>query len=93
MTIEETFNLINNLDVREPLRKYAPQWSIVFVDASGEIVDVIRFKAWPKPAGTLHPQMYKHPGTVQFIAQPGAYKTIEQLKEKIKDCIWAHKNA
>jgi hypothetical protein len=93
LTLDETFTLINNLDVREALRRYAPQWSIVYVDAAGEIVDVVRFKNLPKPPGTLPPELSKHPGTVKFLAQPGAYKTIEQLKKKIDDCMWAHNNA
>jgi hypothetical protein len=93
MTIEETFTLINNLDVRETLRRFAPQWSIVFVDASGEIIDVIRFKEWPKPPGTLPPQMKEHPGTVKFMAQPGLYKTLDEVRKAVNDCVWAHKNA
>jgi hypothetical protein len=92
MTLKETFRLINNLDVREPLRKYAPQWSIVFVDSSGGIVDVIRFKEWPKPAGTLPPQMREHPGTVKFLAQPNLYKTISELKKAVDDSVWVHRN-
>ena len=85
MTIEEAFTLINNLDVREAIRRFAPQWSIVFVNASEKIVDVVRFKTWPKPAGTLPPEMKKHPGTLKFIAQPGMYQSIEQLTEKVED--------
>ncbi len=92
MTLEETFALINNLDVRKPLRRFAPQWSIVFVNARGEIINVIRFKEWPKPAGTLPPQMQEHPGTVKFIAKPGMYETIDELRGKVNDCVWAHKN-
>lgn len=89
MTLEETFRLINNLDVREALKKYAPQWSIVFVNASGNIVHVHRFKHWPKPAGTLPEEMNLHPGTVQFIAQPELYD-IGRLRKKISDCVKAH---
>jgi hypothetical protein len=87
VTLEEVLTLINNQDVREPIRKYAPQWSIVFVSPSGEVVDVIRFKAWPRPEGTLPPQIHEHPGTVRFIARPGMYKTIDELKKKVDDCV------
>ncbi|MDT4952704.1 MAG: hypothetical protein QOJ02_842 [Acidobacteriota bacterium] len=90
MTLEQAFELINNLDVREPLRKFAPQWATVFVDATGKIVDVIRFKQWPKPSGTLHEHFNQHPGTVKFITQPGLYGSLDKLREKIADCIIAH---
>jgi hypothetical protein len=92
-TLDNTLNIINNLDVREPLRRFAPQWSIVFVDPSGEIIDVARFKEWPKPPGILPPQMEKHLGTVKFLAQPGMYTTIDQLRKKIINCVWTHNNA
>lgn len=91
MVIERVFELINNLDVREPLRKYAPQWSTVVVDASGEIIDVIRAKEWDFTIQAKYMKLY--PGTVQFTANPGMYSTIDELKKKIEACVWTHKNA
>ena len=50
MSPEEAFSLINNYDVREPVRRYAPQWSTVAVDSSGIILDVIRHTSeWSAP--------------------------------------------
>lgn len=91
MTLEEAYILINNLDVREPLRKYAPQWSSVLVDKSGKILDVIRRKERPTQAMYCN-DLDSHPHSVQFTAKPGMYPTVEKLAKKIEDCKWAHEN-
>jgi len=91
MTVERVFELINNLDVREPLRKYAPQWSIVVVNAAGEVLDVIKTKEWNFIVQRKYMEMY--PRSVQFVATPGMYKTVDELQAAIDDCVWAHRNA
>jgi hypothetical protein len=89
MSPEEALCLINNHDVREALRKYAPQWSTVAVDASGVIVDVIRHKESPNPQ--LHRKhMNMYPTTVQFTTWPDRFTDVNELKERVEDCVEVH---
>jgi hypothetical protein len=91
MTLEETFNLVNNLDVREPLRKLSPQWSTIAVDKAGKIIDVIRHKE--QPTLQLNKEhLLKHPNSVQITAWPGRFNSIEELAKAVEECVWAHKN-
>lgn len=91
MSLEEAFNLVNNLDVREPLRKFSPQWSTIAVDKSGNVIDVIRHKA--QPTLQLNKEhLLKYPESVQITAWPGRFNSIEELAKAVEDCVWAHKN-
>ena len=47
MEAKQAYEIINNLDVREPLRKYKPQWSTIAISYDGKIVDVIKHKGQP----------------------------------------------
>jgi hypothetical protein len=90
MTPEELLEAINNLEVREPIRKYAPKWSVVFVDEKGGIVDVLKYKSMPSMIATreLHS---RYPDTVYFIAESGMFQTLAEIREKLADCVEAHK--
>jgi hypothetical protein len=88
MTIEEAFALINNLDMREPLRRYGPKWSTVFVSRSGEILGVHRHKDLLEKSQAGREDAEQHPpGTFYFIARPGMYPTLEALTGKVNDCV------
>ena len=90
VTPEDAFELINNLDVRESLRKFAPQWCTVAVDQSGTIVDVIRHKE--PPNDRLHKEhMNRHPLSVQFTAWPGRFAGVDELETILKECVDAHR--
>src|SRR5262245_21564559 len=90
MTLDETFTLINNLDMREPLRRYGPKWSTVFVGRKGEILGVHRHKESLEKEGIRlqceDAQNYPR-GTIFFPAWPGLYSTLDQLEKKLNDCI------
>jgi hypothetical protein len=91
MTLELAFELVNNLEVREPLRKFSPQWSTVAVDQNGEIIDVIRHKQQP----TLElnrEHLLKYPQSVQITAWPGRFSSIDELAKTVAECVLAHKN-
>jgi len=89
MTLDEVFKLVNNLDVRKPLRKFSPQWSTIAVAKSGEIIDVIKHK--DRPTLQLnHEHLLKHPHSVQITAWPGRFETIEDIKKAVKECVVAH---
>lgn len=90
MTQEHAFSLVNNLDVREPLRKFSPQWSTIAVGKSGEIVDVIRHKQQPTPQ-LNRAHLLMHPESVQITAWPGRFKSVEELAKAVKECVWAQK--
>ena len=91
MTLEQAINLVDNLDVREPLRKFSPQWCTIAVSKSGEIVDVIRHKE--RPTLQLNKEhLLKHPDSVQITAWPGRFKSTEELAKAIEECVLAHKN-
>jgi hypothetical protein len=90
MKVEEVFMLINNLDYREALRKHAPQWSTIAVNKEGIVVGVIQHKKEPTLALNKE-HLLLYPGTVQFTAWPGSYKTLDELIKKIEECKEAHK--
>lgn len=90
MTKEQALSLVNNLDVREPLRKFSPQWSTIAVDKSGEILDVIRHKEQPSPQ-LNRAHLLKHPGSVQITAWPGRFKSVEELAKALEECVRVHK--
>jgi hypothetical protein len=91
MHVERAFELINNLDEADARRRFMPQWSTVVVDQLGEVIDVIRHREAPNPElDRRHMDMY--PRSVQFTACPGLFPTLEALREKVKDCVWAHKH-
>jgi hypothetical protein len=86
MTITDAFRLINNLDVRDALRKYAPQWATVVSDRSGNVLEVVRFKESP----TLEADkrcMQKYPGSIQFTTWQGQYSTAEALAARILEAV------
>ena len=90
MTLDEVFKLINNLDMREPLRRYGPKWATVFVGRSGEILGVHRHKELLGKSDTRKDAALYPPGTVYFIAVPGAYTTHGQLARAVKDAVWVY---
>lgn len=84
MTIEDAFRRINNLDVREQLRKYSPQWATVVVDRSGTILDVIPHKE--APTLDLNRQhMEKYPDSIQFTTWQGQFSAPDALAAKIRE--------
>ena len=81
----EVFELINNLDCREAIRRYGPAWSIVVVGPTLHVVALSRFKERPTlvQVGEL---LFAHKGCAYFYVNPGMYKTVEALEEKVRAC-------
>ncbi len=92
MTPNEVLTLINNLDMREPLRRYGPKWSTVFVGRAGEILGVHRHKESLEKNPQLEREDAGHypPGTVYFIATPRMFTTREEVEEKLNDAVSAY---
>lgn len=85
MNISEVVNLINNLDYEEGLkRKFSPQYSLMQLDRTGEIVAVYRFKTTPTEEQQLE-ALKTHRGTIQIPAMVGMFDTEVSLKARIKD--------
>lgn len=84
-TINEVFNIINNLDWREALRKYGPNYCIVMVNSNLQIESVTRFKKQPK-GSERSDLITKHKGCVYFVTRPGMYSTVKELEDKVLSC-------
>lgn len=91
MTLDEAYWLVNNLDVRDPIRRFAPQWAIVVVNPAGEVVHIEQHKELPQPE-FARSVLEKYPSCVQFVACPGDYPSIEDFRTKLKSCVWAAEN-
>jgi hypothetical protein len=86
MTLEEAFTLMNNLDVREALGKYAPQHSNVIVDSSGVILDVVRHKEQPTPIKD-HDDLKQYPKAIMFPSWPGRFSSITELADWVQEAV------
>lgn len=84
MTPEKAFELINNLDIREPLRKFSFRYSTVTISAQGEIVDVVRYKEQPTHQMDLD-NLKKYPNCFQFPSWPGRFSSVEELVSWIRE--------
>ncbi len=81
----EVFELINNLDRREPIRRYGPAWSVVVVGPTLDVVALGRFKHRPT-LQEVDELLSAHKGYAYFYATPGMYKTLEALEAKVREC-------
>jgi hypothetical protein len=84
MTPQEALQIINNLDYEEKKLRFAPKWSIVSFDTSGQIIDVARYKEAPQTIEQIQ-EFSKHPKSMQFTSCPGQIKTAKELVGKIKE--------
>ena len=88
MTIDEAFRLVENLDYPEGLkRKFAPGYSILQFDRTGEIVVVERYKSLPTEADRIE-LLKRFPRTVQISGMPGLYSSSEELTQHVRDSMW-----
>jgi hypothetical protein len=82
MDIQDAFNLINNLNVREELRKYQAQWSTVVISSTGNILDVIKHKE--QPTLKLNKEhLERYPDTIQITAWAGRFSTVADLQRAV----------
>jgi len=86
MEFQHAFDLINNLQVREPLRKYHPQWSTIVISYDGNIVDVIKHKE--QPTLRLNKEhLERYPETLQITAWQGRFNTVADLEKAVKESV------
>jgi len=88
MSIEDAFELINNLDVPDGLRRrLAPQHSLIHINRKGEIASVVRFKHSPSEGEQLD-ALNKAPRCVQIIGVPGMYATLPEFRSRIEESMF-----
>ena len=88
MTIEEAFELIENRDYPEGLRRrLAPGYSLFHVNRYGEVVNVIRFKRLPTEEDQFA-AIKENRGCVQFSGNPGMYASAAELRTAIEQTMW-----
>lgn len=83
--LDEIIILINNLDLRDALRKFGPKYAIIVVDKQLQVLDVSRYKKMPKQS-EINELMSNYRGCAYFYADPSMYETTEKLKTKIESC-------
>ena len=84
MQITEVHSQINNLDLKEGLRrKFGPQHSLMQLDRNGTIVAVYRFKSSPSEADCVD-ALNRHPRTIQIPASVNTYPELKDLQQAIE---------
>lgn len=84
MEFKMAFEIINNLNVRQPLRKYQPQWCTIVINYDGEIVDIIKYKEQPNLK--LNKEALKrYPDTIQITAWQNRFNSIEDLRKVVNE--------
>jgi hypothetical protein len=84
MDTKNAFEIINNLNFREPLRKYQPQWSTIVINYDGNIVDVIKHKEQPNLKLNKE-HLERYPGTIQITAWQGRFNSLDDLEKVVKE--------
>lgn len=87
-SIERLFGLMSGEDVREPLRRYAPQHYAVYVNEQGAVVFLVRSKERVSVDELSKIADERCPGTAFFIADSGA--SINNLQQRIEACVRAY---
>jgi hypothetical protein len=88
MTIEEAYDLIENRDYPDGLkRKFAPSFSLVHINRNKEITSVLRFKTVPTEQQQLE-AIHENRGCIQLSASPGMYSSVSELRERIEGSMW-----
>lgn len=88
MTIEEAYELIENLDYAEGLkRKFAPGYSLIHVNRDREVSSVLRFKNLPSEQEQLN-SIKENRSCIQLSANPGMYSSPSELRERIESSMW-----
>jgi hypothetical protein len=84
-TASELLDIIENKATREPLRKYQPQHTRVFVNAGGVVQGIVRSRhALTLEQGAEASAMF--PEAAWFMAEPGMYMASNALERRIRDC-------
>jgi hypothetical protein len=81
----ELLELLENLHVREQLRKYQAQYNYVFVGLSGLITGVVRAKRHLTPQ-ECRDAMEVFPQTAYFIAKPGTFGSHAAIERRLRAC-------
>ena len=85
MKIQDAYISINNLDMKESVRRFGPTWSYVFVNKQLEVVSVDKYK---NDLSDIEEKKLadKYRGCVLIIARPGDYTSLDDLEERVRSC-------
>ena len=85
MKIQDAYILINNLNLKDPVRKFGPTWSYIFVNEQLEIIAIEKYK---RDLCNIEEQKIanKYKGSVLIIARLGDYDTVNELEERVNSC-------
>lgn len=86
MDLKKAFGIINNLNVRQPLRKYQPHWCTIVISSNGDIVDIIKYKEQPDLKSNKD-DLLRYPDTIQITAWQDRFSSIDELRRVIKESI------
>jgi hypothetical protein len=86
MNLKKAFEIINNLNVRQPLRKYQPQWCTIVISSNGDIVDIIKYKEQPDLTSNKD-DLLRYPDTIQITAWQDCFSSIDDLKRVVKESV------
>jgi len=88
MTVDEAFKIMNNLDIPEGLkRKFAPGYSLLLFNRSGEIVKIERFKEPPSESQQQEVLNWQR-GCIALDRSPGMDESPQALQKRITDSMW-----
>ena len=89
----DLLRLVNNLDVREPLRRFRAPNTAIFVDRKGAVVLVVRIKG-ALGAADLGPIREREcPGAFYVVVEAGRYTAESELHQRIDECAQAYEIA
>ena len=89
MTIDEAFQVANNLDIPEGLkRRFGPGYSLIVVDRTGDVVRVERFKGSPTEQQQQLAVLNEQAGCIAIDCSPGMFPSAQLLKERIAKSMW-----
>jgi hypothetical protein len=91
-TAVELLDLVENLHVREELRKYQPQYNYVFVGLSGQVEGVVRAKRQLTPQESREAASATFPGAAYFVAKSGMFQGAKAIEDKLRGCAAALQN-
>jgi len=89
----EILGLINNVAIRESLRRYRPHHHAVFVDKEGQVVLIVRSKEKVSIDELSTIRDNESPGAFFFVVTSGLYNSEAELKERIDACVQAYSMA
>lgn len=92
-SVGDLLRLVNNQDVREPLRRFCAQNTAIFVNRKGAVVLLVRIKGSLVSAELAPIRDRECPGAFYVVVQAGRYTSESELQRRIDECAEAYEIA